>query len=143
MKNVLIAVVIAGMVFSLIGCETMGEKSKTGAVTGGLLGATAGGIIGHQTGHGWQGALIGGATGAVAGGLIGNEMDKNAAKTNPNHLSLVRIAEMGSQGVPSDVIIDEIRMTNSQYQLTTETMNYLRENGVGDRVIDYMLSTSK
>jgi len=119
----------------------MGDKSKTGAVAGGLLGATAGGIIGHQSGHGWQGALIGGAAGAVTGGLIGNEMDKAAKKSNPDHITVVEIAEMGAKEVPDDVIISEIDRTNSKYQMTSEIINYLKDNGIGDKVINHMLAT--
>ncbi|MEW6101213.1 MAG: glycine zipper domain-containing protein, partial [Candidatus Omnitrophota bacterium] len=60
---------------SLMGCESMGPKTKTGAVAGGVLGAAAGGIIGHQSGHGLEGAAIGAAAGALGGGLIGSAMD--------------------------------------------------------------------
>ncbi len=138
-----IFVLVLLVVVCAAGCESMGEKSKKGAVVGGLLGAAAGGIIGHQGGHGWEGALIGGAAGAVAGGLIGNEMDKKQQESNPSYLSLVKIAEMASDGVPDDVIIDEIKKTGSVYVLDAETIDYLKDNGVSDVVIDYMTSTSK
>lgn len=125
------------------GCESMGEKSKTGAVTGGVLGAAAGGIIGHQMGRGIEGAVIGGALGAVGGGLIGNEMDKQALAVNPNHLTLTKVAEMASKGTPDAVIIDEIQRTKSVYNLNSELITYLKQNKVSDKVIDYMLSTGK
>ncbi len=56
-------------VFSLMiaGC-TMTQK---GAGLGTALGAGAGAIIGHQSGHTAEGALIGGAAGAAGGALIG------------------------------------------------------------------------
>ena len=38
----------------ITGCESMGPKTKPGAVAGGVIGATAGGIIGHQSGHGLE-----------------------------------------------------------------------------------------
>ncbi len=128
----------------LAGCESMGPKTKTGAVAGGLLGAAAGGIIGHQSGSGIEGAAIGAAVGAVSGGLIGSAMDdsdKKAMEVNPNHISLVKIAEMGNQGVADAVIINEIQRTHSVYNLNSEIISYLKQNKVGDRVIDYMLST--
>ena len=53
-----------------------GPNTQRGAVTGGLLGAAAGGIIGHQSGRGLEGAAIGGATGAGAGALYGNAQDQ-------------------------------------------------------------------
>ena len=52
------------------GCTT----TETGAAVGGLGGATLGGIIGHQSGHGVAGAAIGGAAGTVGGMLVGEKM---------------------------------------------------------------------
>lgn len=128
------------------GCESMGPKTKTGAVAGGLVGATAGGIIGYQSGSPVAGAAIGAAVGALGGGLIGSAMDdsdRKALAVNPNHLAIVKIAEMGKQGVPDSVIIDEIQRTHSVYQLNSEIISYLRQNKVSDKVVDYMLQTSK
>ncbi|MBP7089182.1 MAG: glycine zipper 2TM domain-containing protein [Candidatus Omnitrophica bacterium] len=131
------------MVLSLCGCQTAGPKTTTGAVGGGLLGAAVGGIVGHQSGHGLEGAAIGAVGGALAGGLVGNQMDKQALADNPNHIPLTKIAEMASQGLPDAVIIDEIQRTKSRYNLNSELITYLKENKVSDRVVDYMLSTTK
>lgn len=125
------------------GCQTAGQKTTTGAVGGGLLGAAVGGVIGHQSGHGLEGAAIGAVTGAVAGGLIGNQMDKKATAINPNHMPLTKIAEMTSQGLPDAVIIDEIKRTGSVYDLNSELITYLKNNKASDRLIDYMLSSRK
>jgi hypothetical protein len=62
------------------GCEGNGPNTQNGAVTGGVLGALAGGIIGHNSGGGGggntlAGAAIGGVLGAIAGGSIGNSVD--------------------------------------------------------------------
>jgi hypothetical protein len=59
------------------GCVGTGPNTQQGAVTGGVLGAIAGGIIGNNSrgGNALGGALIGGAVGAIAGGTIGNSMD--------------------------------------------------------------------
>ena len=59
-------------VFILAGCTT----TQQGAAVGGLGGATVGGIIGHQSGHGVGGAAIGGAVGALGGMLVGEHMNK-------------------------------------------------------------------
>lgn len=142
MKKLLFLVLI----LALAGCESMGPKTKTGALAGGLIGAGAGGIIGHQTGSGGEGALIGAAIGAVTGGLIGNALDnadKTALAANPNHLTYMAIVDMASKGVPDDVIISEIQRTNSTYTLTAEIIDYLKKNKVGDKVINYMLTTAK
>lgn len=125
----------------VVGCASMGEKATTGTVVGGIVGAAAGGIIGHQSGHGLEGAAIGGAVGAVSGGLVGNQMDKKALANNPNHITVIKVAEMAKQGVPDDVIISELQRTKSVYQLTSEVIAYLKDNKVGDKVINYMLTT--
>ncbi len=143
-NNVLILFI--ALVLVLSGCESMGPKTKTGAVAGGLIGAAAGGIIGHQSGSGLEGAAIGAAVGALSGGLIGSAMDesdKKALAVNPQYLTIVKIAEMGKQGVPDSVIINEIQRTYSVYQLNSEIINYLQQNKVGKRVIDYMLNTNR
>lgn len=51
------------MLAAVMGCTT---TQKT-AATGGLAGATLGGIIGHQSGDGVKGAAIGGVVGTVGG----------------------------------------------------------------------------
>jgi len=141
MKPCFLAFMLA-VVFVVSGCETMGPKTQTGAIAGGLVGAAAGGIIGHQSGQGLAGAAIGAAVGSVGGGLIGNSLDakdKKALEVNPNHLTYVKIAEMGTQGVPDAVIISEIQRTHSKYDLNSEIITYLKNNKVSDKVIDYML----
>ena len=66
-----IAVFLIVMV-ALAGCTT----SQKAATTGGLAGATIGGIIGHQTGDDLTGAAIGGAVGTVGGMIIGDKLEK-------------------------------------------------------------------
>ena len=140
MRRVTIVSLVLVLLVFTAGCASMGDKSKKGSVVGGLLGAAAGGIIGHQSGHGVEGALIGGAAGAIGGGLIGNSMDKKALATNPDHITVIKIAEMSTQGIPEGVIISEIKRTRSVYELSSEVITYLKENKVSDRVIDYMLT---
>lgn len=130
----------------LVGCESVGPKTKTGAVAGGVIGAAAGGIIGHQSGRGLEGAGIGAAVGALSGALIGSAMDqkdKEALAVNPNHLTYTAITDMAAKGTADAVIISEIDRTHSVYQLTSEIITYLKQNKVSDRVIDYMLATSR
>ncbi|OGX39511.1 MAG: hypothetical protein A3G91_02440 [Omnitrophica WOR_2 bacterium RIFCSPLOWO2_12_FULL_50_9] len=64
--------IILGMVLTVAGCTT---TQKT-AATGGLAGATLGGIIGHQTGDNVAGAAIGGVVGTVGGMIVGEHMQK-------------------------------------------------------------------
>ena len=69
MKKITMIVLV---VLFFAGCTTT-EKAAT---VGGLGGATLGGIIGHQSGHGVGGAAIGGAVGAVGGMIVGEHMKK-------------------------------------------------------------------
>ena len=62
---------------ALASCGTSpGPNTQRGAATGGLLGAGAGAIIGHQSGRALEGAAIGAAAGAGAGALYGNARDQ-------------------------------------------------------------------
>lgn len=60
------------MMMVCAGCTT----SQKAATTGGLAGATLGGIIGHQTGDGVKGAAIGGVVGTAGGVFIGDKLEK-------------------------------------------------------------------
>lgn len=69
-------IVAATGIFALSNCADMGPNTQRGAVTGGLIGAAAGGVIGHQSGRALEGAAIGAAAGGVAGGAYGNAKDQ-------------------------------------------------------------------
>jgi uncharacterized protein YcfJ len=76
MKKAYLITVSALCAFALSNCaQPTGPNTQRGAVTGGLLGAAAGGVIGHQSGRTLEGAAIGGAVGAGAGALHGNARD--------------------------------------------------------------------
>jgi uncharacterized protein YcfJ len=69
MKNY---IVLLAWVFIAAGCTTT-QKSTA---TGGIAGATLGGIIGHQSDHGVAGAAIGAAVGTVGGMMVGEKLEK-------------------------------------------------------------------
>ena len=140
LRNICVLIYAIAMILSISGCASM-DRTEKGAAIGSVAGAGIGGIIGHQKGRDWEGAAIGGVTGALAGGLIGHQMDKRQAQVNPGHLSIMEIADMGEDSVPASVIIDEIKRTRSVYRLDSETIAYLKNHGINDKVIDYMLST--
>jgi uncharacterized protein YcfJ len=76
MKNIIIIITSSMAVLALSNCSNpTGPNTQRGAVTGGLIGAAAGGVIGHQSGRALEGAAIGGAAGAGAGALHGNARD--------------------------------------------------------------------
>jgi osmotically inducible lipoprotein OsmB len=71
---------LAGVVLAQ-GCCSWDEENREGAVTGGLLGAAGGIIIGSMTGSWVWGGLIGGSMGALAGYVIAdNSKDKPKAE---------------------------------------------------------------
>ena len=71
-------------------------------------------------------------------GMAGKAMNKARAATR---MSVADVADMARKGVEADVIIDELRRTKSKFNLTVEQIDYLRENNVEGRVVDYMLDT--
>ncbi len=77
MKNIIRPFALLSMAFVLSHCGApTGPNTQRGAATGALIGAAAGGVIGHQSGRGLEGALIGGAAGGGAGALYGNARDQ-------------------------------------------------------------------
>jgi uncharacterized protein YcfJ len=144
MKHFLIYGGVAALL--LTSCET---KTQSGALIGGGSGAIIGGAVG-----GGQGALIGGAVGVIGGALIGSALDdadrQRVEQQNPRtlnridngeELSIHDIIALHASGVKDDKIIELIQKTNSHYTLNTYKIQRLREAGVSDRVINYMMST--
>ncbi len=72
--------IITGMTAAVIltGCAGPMNNTERGAVTGTVLGAGLGAIIGNQSVEAGKGALLGGAAGALLGGGIGNAKDKKS-----------------------------------------------------------------
>jgi surface antigen len=150
-------VVVLTVVLTLFlhsGCSSMSNTDK-GVLTGGALGATAGGLIGGSHGKAAPGAFLGGALGAVAGGLTGNAIDKSeqraearavaaASATAPAAqpaLSLQDVVELTRSGSSDDVIINQVRLSGAVYQLRTEDLLYLQNNGVREPVIRELQAT--
>jgi len=140
--------ILAITVFS-VGCESTGENTKRGAIGGALLGSIAGGVIGHQSGHGVEGALIGGGVGAVTGGLIGDRIDTREARskeqilTSGEKLGISDVIVLAKSGIGDDAIIDKIAKTGSVYNLSVEEIETLKKEGVSNRVLNYMMNTTK
>ena len=89
MKMFAIASVSALGLIAAAACTQSGNTER-GAVTGGLLGAAAGAVIGNNTGSGdaGQGAAIGAATGGVAG-ASSDRNTRDGAGYGPNGEALV------------------------------------------------------
>lgn len=128
----------------IAGCES---NTGTGVLVGGASGAAIGGIVG-----GGQGALIGGAAGVIAGGLIGAYLDSQESKNlkdqspqtyrrvdNGKKLSVNDVINLSKADVSDNKIIGLIQKTNSHYTLNSYQIDKLRDAGVSERVINYMM----
>jgi uncharacterized protein YcfJ len=134
------------VLFAGAGCQSSPNRTGEGAVIGGLLGAGAGAIIGNQGDHRnrdrTSGALIGGAIGAIGGALVGNQIQKQPQQqtqaANPNQMPMQQIVDMSRQGVNEDVIVDRIKMSDSRFSLSPSDVDYLKSQGVSQKVISAM-----
>lgn len=125
------------------GCSNLSNTGK-GALAGGGIGAVTGAIIDRATGgKGGTGAIVGGAAGALLGGAVGNEQDQREkasaeaqayAAAHPP-VTVPDVIRMTQTRTPEDVIINQIRTTNSVYALTNDDVESLNANGVSPRVI--------
>ncbi len=157
MKPFTVGVTLLAAGLILAGCQTYDgeyDRTATGALGGGALGAGAGAIIGSQSGHAGEGALIGGALGALTGGIIGHAMDQQQretlARSNPQTLQrvdqgaplgLADIKALAKAGVSDEVIISQIRQSHTAYRLSTAEILDLKDSGVSEKVIDFMINT--
>ncbi len=148
------ALAASAIVFT--GCEyPNGEPNYTGsgALIGGGAGAVTGAAIGGNR-HGGEDALIGAAVGAVAGGLIGNSMDRQqqerlrqqapqtyARVDQGQPLSVAAVKALAAAGVSDNVIISQIRNSRTVYHLNAADIIDLRNAGVSNPVIDFMINT--
>lgn len=146
-KKILALLLCFSFAFIGLGCQNTKTKAVEGAVIGGVLGAAAGGIIGHQGHHGAEGAAIGAAIGAIGGGVIGAQMPKEQqAQTagtaqeaaNPEQMSILQVVELSKKGTAENAIIEKIRSTNSKFNLSPADIEYLKKEGVSQKVIDAM-----
>jgi hypothetical protein len=136
---------LTAMVLLSCGCTGLPNTDR-GAATGGVLGGIFGLGVGALTHHPLAGAAIGAGTGVLAGGAIGNHEDRaearaaaQAAAARPP-LSLEDVARMAQNHVSDSLIINEIRATNSFYNLNADHVIWLRQMGVSDVVISEMQS---
>jgi len=158
MKTNIVGIVMLGATLVLSGCYTpegRPDNTATGALAGGAIGAGTGAIIGSASHNAGAGALIGGAIGALTGGIIGNSMDQQqrerireqAPETwqrveQGQPLGIADIKALAKAGVSDEVIISQIRNSHTVYHLSTAEILDLKDGGVSERVIDFMINTA-
>lgn len=157
MKAQLLNLSLAAGIFLAGGCYTpegQPDRTASGALAGGAIGAGAGAIIGSATRHAGEGALIGGAIGALSGALIGNSADEaqreRIREENPQTLNridqgqpltLADIKALSKAGMSEEVILSQIRNSRTVYRLSANEIIELHDAGVSNRVIDFMINT--
>lgn len=146
MKSIIVST--AALSILLIGCSS---KAGTGALVGGAVGVGAGALIG-----GGGGAVIGGAAGAVGGAIIGAALEdsdrENLQRNSPGTLKRIDrgeplstsdIKNMSRNGISDDVIISQIQATQSTYYLNADQIVDLKNSGVSQKVINFMIQTGQ
>ena len=146
---------VAASAVVLAGCAyPNGEPNNTGTgmLTGAAVGAASGAVIGGR--NAGAGALIGGAIGAIAGGLIGSSMDEQQreylrqqapqtyARVEQNQpLAVADVKALAQAKVSDDLIISQIRASRTVYHLSVADIIDLRNSGVSEKVLDFMINT--
>ncbi len=138
---------VSGLLLVVCGCESM-NNTQSGMLGGGIIGTALGAIVGGASGRPGTGALVGAAAGTTLGGLAGASQDRREERADmrahaqaqalatPNPVvSLQEIVQLTHQHTPENIIINQITSTNSTYDLTVGDIQYLRANGVSDRII--------
>ncbi len=138
---------------SLTGCMSpQGRPDYT--ASGALAGGATGAIIGSMTRNPGAGSAVGAAVGAVVGGMIGHGMDQEQeARLRAQYpqtlqrveqsqpLTVPDVEALVRAGVRDDLIISQIRNTRTVYQLKTADIINLKNAGVSENVIDFMINT--
>ncbi|TWU11274.1 hypothetical protein CA54_00790 [Symmachiella macrocystis] len=134
------------------GCQNMNNTEK-GAVVGGASGAGIGAIVGKQLGSTGAGAAIGGVAGTLFGGAVGKAQD-NAEETEmyrehaaqqeatrkfeKNAMNNHDVIKFAQSNVSDEFIIGEIKRRGGRFDMSTEGMLFLHENGVSEHVLTVM-----
>jgi outer membrane lipoprotein SlyB len=156
MKTKILTLAASVSAVVLTGCVNPdGSQNNTGsgALIGGAFGALTGAAIGGRH-NGGADALIGAAAGALAGGLIGNSADREQearlkAQAPQTYvkvdqgapLAVADVKALAKAGVSEDVIINQISNSRTIYHLSAPDIIDLRDAGVSDKVVNYMIDT--
>jgi len=135
------------------GCANM-NHAQSGALAGTALGTIAGAAIGSNSGHAAGGAVIGAITGAMAGTVIGDAEDARVerdsalaqrdsaiiqaqyqAQQQAQALTNFDLIRLTQSGVSDDVIVNMISSRGGNFDLTTDSVIAMKNNGVSDRVL--------
>jgi len=170
--QILKCLVAAPLIISFVGCaELPGNRKTQGAVIGGAAGAATGAAVGGK--NRVLGAIIGGVLGAGGGYVIAAKTDKidnkdvdaateasRKAESSPataeqarsattadvnsdGFVTMDEVVALKQAGLSEDVMIQRLQMTDQVFELTRDQQNYLRQQGISDRVINEMIRSKK
>jgi len=155
MKKQMIVGVMSCLAVSVCvtGCMSpSGQPDHT--ASGALAGGAAGAIIGSMSHSRGPAGLVGAAVGAVVGGLIGHGMDQaqeaqlraQAPQTlqrleQSQPLSVPDVKALAKAGISDDLVISQIRNSRTVYHLSTADILDLKNAGVSEKIIDFMINT--
>jgi len=126
------------------------DYTASGALAGGATGA----MIGSMSRHPGPAGAVGAVVGALVGGLIGHGMDQTqeaqlraqAPQTlqrveQSQPLAVADVKALVKAGVGEDLVISQIRNSRTVYHLRTTDIVELKNSGVSDKIIDFMINT--
>ncbi len=145
-------VLLAGVLLPLsatCGCSSMsntGQGIAGGAVVGGFFGT----LLGLAAGRPLEGAAAGAAIGGTVGGVSGAAEDGRdrrvaqsvAAAQQRGYQELSEVAKMHQAGVNDAVIIQHVQTCGAIFNLTSDQIVWLKQQGISDPVIQTMQYTS-
>jgi outer membrane lipoprotein SlyB len=130
------------------------DNTGTGILSGAAIGALTGAAIGGHRNAGPD-ALFGAAAGAIAGGLIGHAADQQQQArlqaqapqtyvrvTQQQPLTVADVKAMVRAGIAEDVVINQIASTHTGFRLSSADIIDLRDSGVSDKIVNYMINTA-
>ena len=122
------------------------DYTASGALAGGATGAIIGGLSDHPG--------VGALAGAVVGGIIGHGMDQEQeeqlraqAPQTMQHieqgqpLTVSDVEALSRAGISDDLIISQIRNSRTVYYLNAQEIIALKNAGVSEKVINFMINT--
>lgn len=158
---------VAPLIISFVGCaELPGDRKTQGAVIGGAAGAATGAAVGGK--NRVLGAIIGGVLGAGGGYVIAAKTDKidkkevdaateasRRAEQSPataeqarnsttadlnsdGFVTMDEVVALKQAGLSEDAMIQRLQVTDQVFELTADQQNYLRQQGISDRVLNEM-----
>ena len=129
------------------GCSGMNNTEK-GLLGGAAVGTGAGALIGRGNPAAMAvGAVAGAMVGGVAGSAQDHRQEHKAAVDRANaaanaqsarQMSMHEVVQMSQQQTPEQLIVNQIEATRSNFDLRTEDIMYLQQQGVSPRVISVM-----